>query len=119
VTTQRAANANDLSLPQDGNDEGFDPKEIATRADAVSLAYAAAIASLDGLIASPVPATAAGDPLRNALWTAAAFGVRSAVPAAPTGESSSDRDQLLAQARSVVTTMRTASARGSSACRST
>lgn len=107
VTAQRAANANDLSLPQDGNDEGFDPTEIATRADAVSLAYAGAIAALDARIAGSPPATAAGDPLRDALWAAAAFGVRSAVPAPPTG----DRDELLAQARTVVATMRAASAR--------
>jgi hypothetical protein len=112
VTTHRAANANDLSLPQDGSDEGFDAKEISGRADAVSVAHTATIATLDQLIASPPALSAKGDLIRDALWAAAAFGVRSAVPSAPTpGGSSADRDQLLAQVKSVVADMRAASAR--------
>ena len=112
VTTHRPANANDLSLPQDGNDEGVDAKEISVRADAVSVAHTAAIATLDQLIASPPPLSAKGAPIRDALWAAAAFGVRSAVPSAPTpGDASADRDQLLAQANSVIADMRAARAR--------
>jgi hypothetical protein len=112
VTTYRAATANDLSLPQDGSDEGLDPIEIASRADAVSAAHTAAIAVLDQLIASPPLLSAQPDPIRDALWAAAAFGVHSAVPSAPTpGGASADRDLLLLQAQSVVADMRTASAR--------
>ncbi|MEP6492957.1 MAG: hypothetical protein ABJF01_09790 [bacterium] len=112
VTTQRTANANDLSLPQDGDDEGLDPIEIAARADAVSAAYTAAITTLDHLIASPPAVPATGDPFRDALWAAAAFGVRAAVPAAPTpGGSSADRDELVAQATATVAEMRSAKAR--------
>jgi hypothetical protein len=147
VTTHRAANANDLSLPQDGNDEGFDPSELASRAGALAAAYSGAIATLDALIANPPPVPAprigAGtidggrtdldgpggpptpggdedpplapgnvDPFRDAIWAAAAFGVRSAVPAPPTpGGSSADRDALVAQAKTVVADMRAVAAR--------
>ena len=112
VTTQRAANANDLSLPQEADDERLDPKEIATRADALSAACAAAIATLDHLIASPPAVPVRGDPFRDALWAAAAFGVRCAIPVAPTpGGSNADRDHLLAQAKTTVADMRVASAR--------
>jgi hypothetical protein len=113
VTTYRAANANDLSLPQDGSNEGFDVTEIASRADAVSLAHTAAIAALDQLIASPPAVSAEGDPIREALWTAAGFGVRSAVPPSR-GGSGAERNQLLAQVKRVVEEMRAASAREAS-----
>lgn len=114
VTTQRAANANDLSLPQDGDDQGLDLDEIAVRAEALSTAFVAAITTLDTLIAGPpaVPASGASDPFRTALWAAAAFGVRSALPSAPTpGAASADRVQLVVQAKQVVADMRAASAR--------
>jgi hypothetical protein len=111
VTTHRAATANDLSLPQDGNDDRLDAKDIASRADEVSAAHAAAIATLDQLIASPPSPSAQGDPIRDALWAAAAFGVHSAVPAPTLGGAGADRDLLLRQAKTVVAEMRAASAR--------
>jgi hypothetical protein len=103
ITTHRGATANDLALPQDGDDDGLVATDVAARADALALFYGAALASLDGLIAAPptVPA-----PLRTALTAAAAFGVRGALPYPPPLDASiTDRDQLLAQARDVVATM--------------
>jgi hypothetical protein len=114
VTTHRPATANDLSLPQDGNDDGFDATEIAGRADAVSAAHASAIAALEQLVASPPPPSAQRDQIRDALWSAAAFGVHSAVPPLLTpGGASGDRDLLLQQATKVVADMRAAKARES------
>ncbi|HTE47842.1 MAG TPA: hypothetical protein VK636_21555 [Gemmatimonadaceae bacterium] len=112
VTTHRAATANDLSLPQDGNDEGFTAAVLtafAARADAVVAAHAVVIASLDPLVATP-PASA--EPLRTALWAAAALGVSSSIPGvSPLASSSTDRDDLLARAKRVVADMHAAATR--------
>ena len=107
VTTHRQANANDLSLPQDGNDEGYAPSEIGTRADAAAATFNTALATLDVLIATP-PITPT--PLRDALTAAAAFGVRGALPyPPPLDKTNSDIGQLLAQAKSVAVLMHVAS----------
>ncbi|HEY4302947.1 MAG TPA: hypothetical protein VGM82_00660 [Gemmatimonadaceae bacterium] len=107
VTTHRQANANDLSLPQDGNDEGYSPTELATRADAAATAFNTAVSTLDALIATP-PVTPT--PLRDALNAAAAFGVRGALPyPPPLDKTISDVGQLVAQAKPVVALMHTAS----------
>ncbi|HTE44553.1 MAG TPA: hypothetical protein VK636_04850 [Gemmatimonadaceae bacterium] len=110
VTHQRAATANDLSLPQDGNDGGLDVTQLATRASAVATAHNAAIALLNGVTVTPPANTT---PLRDALWNAAAFGVRAAVPPIPplANASSSYRDDLIAQARDVLAAMRSAASR--------
>jgi hypothetical protein len=110
ITSHRAATATDLSLPQDGNDEGLDPAQLATRADAVAAAYGTVITLLDGLIATPPTDVRV---LRDALWRAAAFGLRTAVPAMPPlgPAATGNRDQLLTQARAVVADMRAAAAR--------
>jgi hypothetical protein len=108
VSTHRAATANDLSLPQDGDDESLAPADLLVRADATSMAFNAALATLNGLVATPPSAPA---PLRNALLGAAAFGVRGSLPYPPPLDPSiSDRDQLLLQAKSVVATMYASSA---------
>jgi hypothetical protein len=110
ITTQRAANANDLSLPQDAPNDGLDHEQLATRADALVTAYGGAIAVLDAAIASPTPDARV---LRDALFGAAAFGLRSAVPGLPAlgPATAADRDEVLAQARGVVAEMRAAAAR--------
>jgi hypothetical protein len=110
ITEQRAANANDLSLPQDPQNDGLDHAQLGARADGLVAVYNAAISTLDSAIAaaSPVAQT-----LRDALFGAAAFGLRSAVPSLPAlgPATTSDRDEVLAQARAVVAEMRAAAAR--------
>jgi hypothetical protein len=110
ISTQRAANANDLSLPQDPPNEGVDHGELAARADALVVSYSSVIAALDAAIAAATPDVVA---LRAALWNAAAFGLRSAVPAVPPlgAPTPADRDEVVAQARGVVVEMRALAAR--------
>ena len=104
VTTKRAATANDLALPQDAGDDNLDPNEIAARADALSSAFRAASTTLDSFIGtSPNAAPAA---IRDALWAAAALGVRSAVPDVAAAGSPEETDgELLGQATRVRDTM--------------
>jgi hypothetical protein len=110
ISNHRAANANDLALPQDAPNDGLDHAQLATRADALATAYGAAISVLDAAIASATPDAAV---LRDALWGAAAFGLRSAVPGLPPlgPATAADRDEVLAQARGVVAEMRAAAQR--------
>jgi hypothetical protein len=112
VTSQRPATASDLALPQDGNDEGLTSATLAVlaaRADALAVSYGSVVTALDQLIASP-PASA--DPLRTALWSAAALGITAAIPVAPPAVASSDdRDELLLQAKSIIADMHTAATR--------
>jgi hypothetical protein len=108
ITEHRAANANDLVLPQDPQNDGLDHAQLGGRADALVASHNAAIATLDAAIAAPTPQA-----LRDALFGAAAFGLRSAVPGPPPlgSAAGTDRDDLLAQARGVVAEMRAAAAR--------
>jgi hypothetical protein len=110
ITTQRAATARDLALPQDQADEGFDDAQLGARADALATAFSAALHTLETITAAP---TSTDQALREALWGAADFGVEGSVPPlAPLGgPPPSLRDQLIAQARAVTTTMRTAATR--------
>ena len=110
ITEQRSANANDLALPQDPQNDGLDHAQLGSRADGLVASYNAAIGTLDAAIAAP---TTAAQALRDALFGAAAFGARSAVPGPPPlgSATDSDRDDLLAQARAVATEMRAAAAR--------
>ena len=110
ITEQRAANANDLALPQDPQNDGLDHAQLGARADELVASYNAVIATLDAAIGAVAPNT---QPLRDALFSAAAFGLRSAVPGPPPlgSAAGSGRDELLAQARAVVTEMRAAAAR--------
>jgi hypothetical protein len=106
VTTHRPANANDLSLPDAGNDEGHVPAELGVRADAAAAAFTSAVSSLDALVATP-PITPT--PLRDALNAAAAFGVKGAVPyPPPLDKTVSDIGQLVGQAKDVVSLMHAA-----------
>lgn len=110
ITTQRPANASDLALPQDAPNDGLDHAQIAARADGVVASYSAAIAALDAAAAAPATTPQA---LRTALWAAAAFGLRSAVPSVPPlgGPATADLDELRTHAREVVAEMRATAAR--------
>jgi hypothetical protein len=110
LTEQRAANANDLALPQDPQNDGLDHAQLGARADKLVVSYNAAIATLDAAITAQTPVA---QRLRDALFGAAAFGLRSAVPGPPPlgSASGTDRDELLTQARGVVAEMRAAAAR--------
>src|SRR5262249_20073280 len=110
ITEQRAANANDLSLPQDPQNAGLDHAQLGARADGLVAAYDDAIRALDTAIAAAPPVAQS---LRAALFGAAPFGLRSAVPGLPPlgAANAADRDEILAQARVVVAEMRVAAAR--------
>lgn len=110
ITEQRAANANDLALPQDPQNDGLDHAQLGARADELVAAYSTAIAALDSAIEASPPVPQA---LRAALFDAAAFGLRSAVPGPPPlgSAAGTDGNELLAQARTVVAEMRAAAAR--------
>jgi hypothetical protein len=110
ITQHRAANATDLALPQDPADGGLDHAQLGARADALVTAYGSAIAALDTAIASPAPDAKV---LREALWGAVGFGLRSAVPNLPPlgPPTLADRDEVLTQARRVMVEMRAATAR--------
>ncbi|MDQ3764666.1 MAG: hypothetical protein M3460_24940, partial [Actinomycetota bacterium] len=107
ITTQRAATAGDLALPQDTADEGLDDAQLGSRADALTTAYGSALSTLDRVATA---ATSTDQALRDALWGAAAFGVDGSVPPSPPfGETApSYHEELLAQARAVTATMRAA-----------
>jgi hypothetical protein len=109
ITTHRPATACDLALPQDEADEGLDDAQLDARADALATAYASGRSALETVAAAATPTEQA---LRDALWGAAAFGVDGSLPAlAPLSTTApSFRDELLAQARAVAATMRTAAA---------
>ncbi|HEY5418341.1 MAG TPA: hypothetical protein VIK41_26075 [Gemmatimonadaceae bacterium] len=110
ITEQHSANANDLALPQDPQNDGLDHAQLGGRADALVTSYASAIATLDAAIGASTPIAKA---LRDALFGAAAFGLRSAVPGPPPlgSAAAADADELLGQARVVVAEMRAAAAR--------
>jgi hypothetical protein len=110
VTNHRPANANDFALPGDQSSDGLDQAQLAARADALVGTYGTAIAALDSAIGASSPDARV---LRDALWGAAALGIRSAVPGLPPlgPATSADRDDVLAQARGVVAEMRAAAAR--------
>jgi hypothetical protein len=103
VTTQRAANAGDLALPQDRVDERFDVPQLATRADALVAAHDAARAALEAQRSRTTRNVAA---LRTALLDAAAFGVDGAVPPLALGASAAASvEALRAQAAGVALVM--------------
>jgi hypothetical protein len=80
ITTHRPATAADLALPQDQVAEAPDDVELAGRADALALAYAAVRQQVDAARAAPAPTD---QELLDALWAAAAFGMDGAVPPPP------------------------------------
>jgi hypothetical protein len=110
ISTQRPATAGDLVPPEHAADDGLDDAQLGARADGVAAAYGKALATLAALTTQ---STATDQALRTALWAAAAFGVRGAVPEAPP-PGAKDRAyhrRLLAQASEVAGTMRAAAAR--------
>jgi hypothetical protein len=110
ITTHRPATAGDLALPQDEVGEGLDDAELRTRADALVTAYTAALDALNLMATASEPTD---QQLRDALWTAAAFGVNGSVPPPPPrGQSTSSyHDGLVARARTAAAAMSTAIAR--------
>ena len=100
VTSKLPASAADLALPPLAGDDGYDHAELGTRADALLARYQGALDALDAALAA-----ADADPLADALADAAGFGIDGALPGEET-----ERDALLAQARSVAAAMHAAAA---------
>ena len=101
ITSQRAANAQDLALPRDvAAGDGLDANELAARAQAIASAHAAALAALRAVRARPA---ATAQAMRESLLAVAAFGLDEALPAppGPTAEAANDLAALQAQAAAV------------------
>lgn len=78
ITSQRAANADDLEQPALAGADSTDDSELGTRADALQSGYRDALVALDGVLVTGDAAVADGA-LVNALAGAAAFGIDDAL----------------------------------------
>jgi hypothetical protein len=101
VTQSRPATAADLSLPHDAADTGLDDAQLRGRADALATAFGEALDKIEHASAANAAA------MRAALATAAAFGVRAALPAMPV-DGDSEIVSLAARKQDATAAMRTA-----------
>lgn len=95
----RGIDGNDLNLPERNTNAGVDSAELERRADRAVQALRDCRRDLNSQVAQPN--TANLPDVRNLLLRAAGFGIAGAVPLSPMGEFPTDRQILLAQARSI------------------
>lgn len=107
VAGARPLVGNDLRMPHDGGGtHTFDTAEMDARATASLTRFADVRGDLDAAIisaSSPAPPPTSLDDLRAALWAAAAFGVRTAVPVDLAGGDDQSRVALVTQGRAAQT----------------
>jgi hypothetical protein len=102
ITAARAIDAQDLTTPEQNQPSGVNVNELTERAAAAERALREAQSSLQSLLDADAPGqTLDLEALRETLLRFAHFGVQGAVPLSATGQSSSDRETLLAQAGSI------------------
>ena len=99
ITGARALDAVDLNLPERTQTSGVDLAELETRANHAEQSLRQALQSFQALLNAPT--TANLESLRAAILQLAGFGIASAVPLSPTGDTPTERDVLLTQAGSI------------------